>query len=496
MEFKDCAIGVEVVPNYAEMNAGQRQTFTEGKSYVIQGILDNALINIMDDNGAMRCLRPIRFNPAIVYDEAFFYVGDIVKRKADYPEKELGTGELRVIKAGYPGFPDNQIPRNRSAGTFAVERLDGIEIEEHVNNWSAKNFDFVRHGGPAITPKKIDGVFEPGDKVRHVPSGKTKVYTIKGYFPDTGKVTIEEALGTYDAKSFVHEVQAAAKLVPPKPPEPVWPELDESLMDDLTKKSKGSVCNYALKTVKGAKHIFPYAPCHAGLAANYAVPIVERIHTLACNVSSHYNPMDDETKKYYAQHTEYIINESPWSKYFHKRPIEDVLKGGVFMDVSNPHSHVVTACIALRMGHEHSPDTKMKVFARAIELGYNKHIAFIVAHTTSVEGDKVIPWYNGGWHHCINSDHNAKSLCEFFQNGYTRGMKEAHTKDGLKRYEVQSLVADHGERDGVKRIHDNYLNAKGAKTVKGKWGEDEVVVVDDFDTSLSSLCETLVPFFK
>ena len=99
MEFKDCAIGMEVVPNFAEMNAGQRQTFTEGKSYVIQGILDNVLINIMDDNGDMRCLLPKRFNPAIVYDEAFFYVGDIVKRKKDYYEEELGRGELRVVRA-------------------------------------------------------------------------------------------------------------------------------------------------------------------------------------------------------------------------------------------------------------------------------------------------------------------------------------------------------------------------------------------------------------
>lgn len=493
MEFKDCAIGMEVVPNYAEMNPAQRQTFTEGKSYVIQSFLGD-LIRIMDDNGALRSLHPKRFNPAIVYDEAFFYVGDIVKRKEDNPKEELGVGELRVTKAVYPGFPANQIPRNRAAGTFEVERLDGVAFRQG-SSWSACNFDFVRHARPAIMPKKVDGVFEPGDKVRHVPSGKGKVYTIKGYFPDTGKVTIEEAPGTWDAKNFVHDVQAVAKPTPPKPPEPVWPELDESLMDDLTKKSQGGVCNYAIKTVKGAKHISPYAACHAGLGA-YAVPKGERVHTLACNVSSHYAPMDDETKKYYAQHTEYIINESPWSKYFHKRPIEDVLKGGVFMDVSNPHSHVVTACIALRMGHEHSAKTKMKVFARAIELGYNKHIAFIVAHTTSVEGDKVMPWHNGGWHHCINSDHNAKSLCEFFQNGYTRGLGEKHTKDGLKQYEVQSLVAAHGKQDGVKNIHDNYLNAKGAKTVKGKWGEDEVVVADDFDTSLASLCETLVPFFK
>ncbi len=494
MEFKDCAIGVEVVPNFAEMTIGQRQAFTEGKSYVIHGFLGD-IIRIMDDNGIFRALHPKRFNPAIVYDEDFFYVGDIVKRKEDYPEKELGTGELRVIKAGYPGFPANQIPRNRAAGTFGVERLDGVGIDEQANNWSAKNFDFVRHAGPAIMPKKVDGVFEPGDKVHHIPSGKVKVYTIKGYFPDTEKVTIEESPGVYAAKSFSHVQNEQAKPIPPKPPEPVWPELDESLMDDLTKQAKGGVCNYAIKTVKGAKHLTTPGACHAGLGAYY-VPTGERVHTLACNVSSHYNPMDDETKKYYAQHTEYIINESPWAKYFHNRPIEDVLKGGVFMDVSNPHSHVVTACIALRMGHEHSPDTKMKVFARAIELGYNKHIAFIVAHTTSVDGDKVMPWHNGGWHHCINSDHNAKSLCEFFQNGYTRGMKEAQTKDGLKRYEIQDLVAAHGEQDGVKRIHDNYLNAKGTKTVKGKWGEDEVVVVDDFDTSLSSLCETLVPFFK
>lgn len=493
MEFKDCAIGIEVVPNFAEMSPAQRQTFTEGKSYIIHSLFGD-LIRIEDDNGVLRSLNPKRFNPAIVYDEDFFYVGDIVKRKADSPKQELGVGELRVTKAIYPGFPANQIPRNRAAGIFEVERLDGVALRQD-RSWSACNFDFVRHAGPAIIPKKIDGVFEPGDKVYHVPSGKYAVFTIKGYFPDTGKVTVEEAPGVYAAKSFAHVQNAQAKPAPPKPPEPVWPELDESLMDDLTKQSKGGVCNYALKTVKGAKHIQPSAACHAGLGA-YAVPTGERVHTLACNVSSHYNLMDDETKKYYAQHTEYIINESPWAKYFHKRPIEDVLKGGVFMDVSNPHSHVVTACIALRMGHEHSPKTKMKVFARAIELGYNKHIAFIVAHTTTFDGNKVVPWHNGGWHHCINSDHNAKSLCEFFQNGYTRGMKEAHTKDGLKRYEIQSLVAAHGEQDGVKRIRDNYLNAKGAKTVKGKWGEDEVVLADDFDTSLSSLCETLVPFFK
>lgn len=493
MEFKDCAIGMEVVSNFAEMTERQRQTFTEGKSYVIHSLFGD-LLRVIDDNGVLRSLQPKRFNPAIVYDEAFFYVGDIVKRKEDYPEDILGPGELRVVRAYYPGFPEKQIPRNKMAGVFAIERLDGVRVDKDLN-WAAKNFDFVRHAGPAIMPKKADGVFEPGDKVRHVPSGKGKVYTIKGYFPDTGKVTIEESLGTYDAKSFIHDVQAVARPAPPKPPEPVWPELDESLMDDLTKKSKGGVCNYAIKTVKGTKHVSPSAACHAGLGA-YAVPTGERVHTLACNVSSHYNPMDDETKKYYAQHTEYIINESPWAKYFHKRPIEDVLKGGVFMDVSNPHSHVVTACIALRMGHEHSPVTKMKVFTRAIELGYNKHIAFIVAHTTSFDGNKVVPWHNSGWHHCINSDHNAKSLCEFFQNGYTRGMDEKHTKDGLKRYEIQYLVAAHGEQDGVKRIHDNYLNAKGATTVKGKWGEDEVVLADDFDTSLSSLCETLVPFFK
>ena len=341
---------------------------------------------------------------------------------------------------------------------------------------------------------KVEGVFEPGDKVWYSPHMEQpvylrKIYTIKRVNGD--KVSLEEVITEYKANLWVHAEIVEAAPVPKKVVEPVWPELDEELMDKLTKASRGGVCNYALKNTAGRADVLPNAACHYRLSGG---AITGKVHTLACNVSSHYKELEKDIKPLYVQHTEYVLKESPWAKYFHERDIKKVLEGGVFMDVSHPHNHVVTACIALRMGHEHFPARKLMVFARAIELGYNKHIAFIVAHTTITnDAGNVVPYYNNGWHHCINSDHDAKELCEFFQKGYTRGMDQEPTKNGLIRYEIQNTVAPSNTGNAIKHV---YAKANGSRIEKDKWGEDVLIPVQGFDESLKSLCDTLVPYFK
>lgn len=343
---------------------------------------------------------------------------------------------------------------------------------------------------------KVDGVFEVGDKVwykLHVERGDDK-RILKQYevveIINNRRIRLK-GLVDYHVDLWMHvDLPPEPKKAPPPKPEPVWPELDEELMDELTKCSRGGVCNFALKNTDGVKVYKPVAACHYQLSGG---AITGKVHTLACNVSSHYEKLNQVTKPLYVLHTEYILKESPWAKYFHERDMEKVLAGGVFMDVSHPHNHVVTACIALRMGHEHSPASKLPVFKRIIELGYNKHIAFIVAHTTTrSENDTVIPWNNGGWHHCISSDRNTEELCKFFKNGYSKGMDQKPTKDGLRAYVIQDTVAS---ATGTS-LSATYKTAKGMEIKKNQWGEDVEVPVQGFDESLKSLCDTLVPYFK
>lgn len=490
MELKDCKVGMLVVANHEQMHlARHREEFPIGQTFAIMAVHeDDGIIEVNGINGERFSLLPKRFNPAL--DPAFFHVGDVVRRKLQYQVANWRYGDDEVI------ITESFVIGNRLGARLAPrEGLDGrIGIRaggQDIAVWQANKFEFIRHAGVPVIRAKVDGVFEPGDKVEHKDI-KGVTYTVKNYFPDTGKVTIVESPGTYDAKSFKHAVPAGIPIAPapkPKPPEFILPDHDQVLMDKLTKEAGGSVCSYAYKTFPGGeRRVDAGAACHAGLGYHGNG---QKIQALACNVSHHYNQLPKNIQPFYQQHTEYILNESPWAKYFHKRAIEDVLASGVFMDVDNPHNHVVGACIALRVGHEHTPETVLTVFAKAIELGYSKHVAFVVAHTTSLDNGKLNPLHNNGWHHCINSDHNVKQLGEFFKNGYTREVDGSKTKDGFVRYHVQDVVADNGGGS----VSDSYKKAKGAKEGNGQWGAKTIEMEGDWKDSLKALCDVLVPYF-
>jgi hypothetical protein len=295
----------------------------------------------------------------------------------------------------------------------------------------------------------------------------------------SGLIRLSTKKGTYKKDGFI-------KTVPPVD----VPVVDYALLDKLAIGSGQGVCSYVVVGKDDVKYFARNQACASSLGA-YGVITKNKIKTIGFNISRYLDRVGDY-KKEFNSFLKYVVFESPWSKYYVKDTIENILKKGIFLDVNHPHSHVVAAHIALRIGYEHS-SSRLKVFQEAIDQGFSGHVAFIVSQSTYLNPDNVLKALdNNGWHHCMSSQHSVNDIVSFFKNGYKES-EEPHTSEGLKRYSIQESI---GVQEGNEESVFNLLNSDVINSyIPGAFGQKPKIIKGSFEVAVAKACTLIASKF-
>lgn len=295
----------------------------------------------------------------------------------------------------------------------------------------------------------------------------------------SGLIRLSTKKGTYKKDGFI-------KAVPPVD----VPVVDYDLLGKLAIGSGQGVCSYVIVDSNGKIHYARNQACASALGA-YGVITENAIKAIGFNISRYLDRVGDY-KKEFNSFLKYVVFESPWSKYYVKDTIENILQKGIFIDVNHPHSHVVAAHIALRIGYEHI-SSRLKVFQEALNQGFSGHVAFIVSQSTYLNPDNVLKALdNNGWHHCMSSQHSVNDIVSFFKNGYEES-EEPHTSEGLKRYSIQESI---GVQEGNEESVFNLLNSDVINSsIPGAFGQKSKIIKGSFEVAVAKACTLIASKF-
>lgn len=299
----------------------------------------------------------------------------------------------------------------------------------------------------------------------------------------SGKIRLSTKKGTYKKDGFV-------KIAPPVDN----PVIDYALLDELAIGSGKGVCSYVVVDEDGINHFARNQACASGLGA-YILITKNKIKTIGVNISKYLDRVEDYQNEFIS-FLKYVVFESPWSKYYVKDTIDNILEKGIFLDVNHPHSYVVAACIALRVGYEHDKN-RLKVFQEALNQGFSGHVAFIVSQSTYLRNNlrnanTLQALENNGWHNCMSSMHDVDDIVSFFKNGYKKS-NEAHTSKGLKQYSIQESI---GRSNGNKfSVYDLLSSDVINSTVDGGFGVKNKIIKGSFEVAVAKACTLIASKF-
>lgn len=295
----------------------------------------------------------------------------------------------------------------------------------------------------------------------------------------SGLIRLSTKKGTYKKDGFV-------KIDPPADN----PVIDYDLLDKLAIGSGENVCSYVVVDEDGVNHFARNQACAAGLGA-YNVLTKKKIKTIGVNISKYLDHVEVYQNEFIS-FLKYIVFESPWSKYYVEDTIDNILKKGIFLDVNHPHSYVVAACIALRVGYEHDK-RRLKVFQEALNQGFSGHVAFIVSQSTYLRNDNSLQALeNNGWHNCMSSMHDIDDIVSFFKNGYKES-NEAHTSEGLKQYSIQESIGR--STDNKFSVYNLLSSDVINSTVKGGFGAQYKIIKGSFEVAVAKACTLIASKF-
>lgn len=295
----------------------------------------------------------------------------------------------------------------------------------------------------------------------------------------SGLIRLSTKKGTYKNDGFV-------KIDPPVDN----PVIDYALLDELAIGSGEGVCSYVVVGEDGVNHFARNQACASGLGA-YNVITRDKIKAIGFNISKYLDRVEGYQNEFIS-FLKYIVFESPWSKYYVKDTIDNILKKGIFLDVNHPHSYVVAACIALRVGYEHDK-RRLKVFQEALNQGFSGHVAFIVSQSTYLrDGNILQALENNGWHNCMSSMHGVDNIVSFFKNGYKES-NEAPTSEGLKQYSIQESI---GRITNNKfSVYDLLSSDVINSTVNGGFGVKNKIIKGSFEVAVAKACTLIASKF-
>ena len=177
----------------------------------------------------------------------------------------------------------------------------------------------------------------------------------------------------------------------------------------------------------------------------------------------------------------WIMNDSPWLHCIH--PSWDILSaqertdrcldGPVLINMDAPANEVLSFAVALRVITEHEWTIRTYLYFR--EKGLPVPLSFMLAGHIQVTGGKnVIQYYNGDWHHFMNSNHNVEHLCKFFKTTFFKEDRdlEAFNKG---RYRVVASQITSDQTNSIGSLIKEHIIVNG-----GGWDAKSHVNVDKF----------------
>lgn len=183
---------------------------------------------------------------------------------------------------------------------------------------------------------------------------------------------------------------------------------------------KGAACHYAMKTVDGEvvnndKCIF-----------KFGVQFITRAYHGSTNAYK------EQTKKY----LEWVMNDSPWSRYIITKSFDEALVSGIKVRIDIPSNAMMCTFYALRYPTEYK--AKIERWNYWVNAGMNPSAAYFVAETDDMKRDTRS-------HHQLldTASMSLDSVKNFINNGVGKTVTELYSK--RRRYSDVSI--HHGEDD-------------------------------------------------
>lgn len=319
-----------------------RVSLTKGKEYPVLRVMEEAgvvYIRLLCDDDKERWVLPERFEkePAQGHD------GDVAPMpKQPIPERIIhayvyAAGALAIITnrenpAGYGGplFEDYQ-----NGDIVRVKQVIGnhpgaVRIQHEANANSIIQSISVDNLIPLTKSQGIYSIYVTGRRAGLRAPVKTRPGEVEAY-----------AAKQYAAFLRENRVKEA-----PKPAKDKGKELRELLKVEKAEMEKecgknAGTCSYFLISTDGKVKRQYRDVCHARLW-------MEKPYAAVLNVSGHYVGMTKEQQDAYKAFLHGLFNESAWAAAFKTKDVEEALKNGVELDVSQPRNIVYSAAIAMR----------------------------------------------------------------------------------------------------------------------------------------------------
>lgn len=175
---------------------------------------------------------------------------------------------------------------------------------------------------------------------------------------------------------------------------------------------------------------------------------------------------DRELGAGYKGFVEWMVFNSAWKDCFVKnQTLEEMMEGGVELDITKPTSVLFTACVMLRMYHEFLQFKE--TWDKLIELGFSENVAFLCAHlfrrgAISKESDA---------HGVITNSSEIKDVVKSFKGGgFAQVSHPFNTAEGNQfgsRFASRGIASQTGDYSKV------FLNIPNKfKKLEMAWGRD------------------------
>eukprot|EP00697_Spironema_sp_BW2_P003579 gnl/Spiro4/1476_TR792_c0_g1_i1.p1 gnl/Spiro4/1476_TR792_c0_g1~~gnl/Spiro4/1476_TR792_c0_g1_i1.p1 ORF type:complete len:339 (+),score=-40.74 gnl/Spiro4/1476_TR792_c0_g1_i1:1400-2416(+) len=244
-----------------------------------------------------------------------------------------------------------------------------------------------------------------------------KIYVIKS----VGKtvVVIENDLGKASPYVFARfsenipkiEAKKAAPVKKEAPPPINWLEIGRKELHEHAPDASG-LSSFVIVHEDGITEHYDM-PCHYRINAEKAP--VHLLYGLSSDAIQLTSPKCKEQHKIIC---EYVMNESPFSEAFIDKDYAKGLENEILMNADKDIHMLAGACIALRTGFEENKLT-LPTWSKLLEMGVNKHIAFILTHCfTYVEEDDNFVWRGTNHHMWMDMSMRLAPLLKFMKEGY------------------------------------------------------------------------------
>lgn len=304
--------------------------------------------------------------------------------------------------------------------------------------------------------KLAEGVKEQPKQYFAVDVQRTILEQGKGYVPTAEKPASILINGVWYKRSRFSEAK-------PEEKEPEWKSLLRKLRENVGENA--GTCSYAMIDTKGAERFQVRDACHARMIDPYDF---RRYNVCVLDVKGHYNthPNKEEFKTY----VDYIIQRSPWKNAFITRTTDEVINEGIAINVDNGANYVVSAAVALRIGHEY-PNLAVD-FHNLVVTGCPEHLAFITSSMMNGYNHKEYPLAgHNGSHHVMCGHQGVAAIKAFFNEGKCN-QGNPYTK--ATEYKILGCIGENAA-DPISNLLRKYPKIT---TGKGLWGDEKKIARD------------------